>query len=123
MPKSSKRARKALDKRRRTYVRLIGEIHHALNQALVEENALRQLTITKMAEILGHDKSFVSKKMSGMSNMTLETLADLAFALNRPVRVALPSRAAKLGSNHVDPRPETSSAEKSADNNATTLAI
>ena len=78
--------------RRRTYARLIGEIQHALNEALTDEYKARGLTRSHMAEILGKDKSFVTRKLSGNGNMTLETLADLAYALDRPVRVSLPTR-------------------------------
>lgn len=89
----------SVDKRRRTYVRLIGEISHSLNEALAEENARRQLTQTGMAEALQTNKSFVSRKMSGLSNMTLETLADLAFALDRIVKIQLVPRSLPAGSN------------------------
>ncbi len=88
-----------LGKRRRTYVRLIGEIRHALNQALAEENARRGLTRADIARLLGKNKSVITRKLTGTSNMTLETLADLAFALDRPVKVELPSRHAAVGSN------------------------
>ena len=88
-----------LDKRRRTYVRLIGDINHALNQALEEEHEQRGLTQSGMAEFLDTDKSFVCRKMNGTSNMTLETFADLAYALNRAVKVELLSRTAQLGAN------------------------
>ncbi|EGX99741.1 XRE family transcriptional regulator [Nitrospirillum viridazoti Y2] len=79
-------------KRKRTYLHLLADIRHALNEALTEEAAARHLTQAEIARELGKSKSFVSRKLSGMSNMTLETLADLAFALDRPVRVTLPSR-------------------------------
>jgi len=91
-----------LDKRRRTFVRLIGEIHHALNQALSEEKESRGLNKTKIARLLGLDRSAISKKFDGRHNMTLESLADLAFALDRPVKVSLPAREKSAGSN----RPE-----------------
>lgn len=94
-----------LDKRRRTYVRLIGEIRHALNQALVEENARRGLTRAEIARILGKNKSVITRKLTGTSNMTLETLADLAYALDRPVQVQLPSRHAATGSNQANVPP------------------
>ena len=81
-----------VDKRRLSYTRLIGEITHALNQALTEENAERKLTRAKMADILDVDRATITKLLSGTRNMRLETLADLAYALNRPVRVSLPSR-------------------------------
>lgn len=114
-------SRKApLNKRRRTYVRLIGEINHVLNEALAQEFERRQLTMTKMGEIIDRDKSFVSKKMNGTTNMTLETLADLAYALNRPVKVTLPSREPVSGANHKinEAQPQTSAVT----NGATALA-
>jgi transcriptional regulator with XRE-family HTH domain len=82
---------------------MIGEIRNALHAALEEEHDIRGLTQSQMAVALGVDKSFVSRKMNGTSNMTLETLADLAFALNRPVKVELPSRAPEQGSNRRPP--------------------
>ncbi|AUN33297.1 helix-turn-helix transcriptional regulator [Niveispirillum cyanobacteriorum] len=91
--------RSKIDKRRQTYIRLLGEIAHALNKALEEEHAQRGLTQADIARVLGKQKSFVSRKLSGDTNMTLETLADLAYALNRPVRVTLPSREPAVGQN------------------------
>lgn len=88
-----------IDKRRRTYVRLIGEIHEALNQALAEEHQTRGLTKADIARLLGKNRAFVTRKLNGSSNMTLETLADLAYALNRPVRLSLPERVIGAGSN------------------------
>lgn len=100
-----------LHPRRRSYVRLIGEIQHALNHALCEEHQIRGLTKAQIAAVIGKDKSFVTRKLSGTGNMTLETLADLAYALNRPVKVVLPSRTAPSNSNSVrknPPKPEAS---------------
>jgi len=81
-----------IDPRQLTYVRLIGEISHALNQALTEESQSRGLTLQQMSDTLGKHKSVVSRLMAGERNITLKSLADLAFALNRPVRISLPPR-------------------------------
>ncbi|MGQ3047809.1 MAG: helix-turn-helix transcriptional regulator [Niveispirillum sp.] len=89
-----------IDKRRQTYIRLLSEIAHALNQALDEEHVRRGLTQADIARTLGKEKSFVSRKLSGDTNMTLETLADLAYALDRPVHVSLPSREPVAGTNY-----------------------
>lgn len=94
-----KSSKSGLDKRARTYARMIASIRHELNQALTEEYEKRGLTQAKIAEILGKDKGFISRKLNGAANMTLETLADLAFALDRPVRVSLPDRDAMGGGN------------------------
>lgn len=96
-----------LDKRRRVYVRRVGEIHHALNQALNEEHEKRGLTKTEIGRILGLGRSAIGKKLDGRHNMTLETLADLAFALDRPVKIALPERtASRLPSESAESLPE-----------------
>ncbi|EWY39261.1 XRE family transcriptional regulator [Skermanella stibiiresistens SB22] len=81
-----------IDKRYYAYLRLVSDIKHALTQALAEEHAERGLTMADMARVLDVDRSHISRKLSGETNMTLETLADLAYALGRPVRVSLPPR-------------------------------
>jgi transcriptional regulator with XRE-family HTH domain len=90
-----------VDKRRRTYSRLLGEIHHALNAALNEEKVKRGLNMTKIGKLLGLGRSAISKKFDGRHNMTLETLADLAFALDRPVKIFLPERSSIELTNHL----------------------
>lgn len=82
----------AIDPRRRLFVHLLGDIRHALNQALTEEHKDRGLTQADIGRVLGKNRSFVSRKLSGASNMTLETLADLAYALGRGVTITLPLR-------------------------------
>lgn len=90
----------SVDKRRRTYVRLIGEIQHALQTAFAEEAEGRNLTRTAMADALGVNKSFVTRKLNGTSNMTLETLADFAYALDRAIKISLVSRSPGAGANY-----------------------
>jgi len=97
-----------LSKRRRTYIRMLGEIQHALLEALDEESRDRGLTRAEMARVIGKNKSFVTRKLSGDSNMTLQSLADLAFSLDRPVKVSLPSRHAQAGSNRTVASPASS---------------
>lgn len=97
-----------LSKRRRTYIRMLGEIQHVLLEALEEESRDRGLTRAEMARSIGKNKSFVTRKLSGDSNMTLQSLADLAFSLDRPVKVNLPSRHAQISSNRTVANPATS---------------
>jgi hypothetical protein len=114
------------DPRRRTYVRLIGEIQRALNSALEEEDAKRGLTQRNIADTLGKNKSVVSRLLSGKKNMTLESLADLAYALNRPVKVSLPARDFPPGSNRtafVSPLPLTSTPPPVKMANDSTLTV
>ena len=109
-----------IDKRRRTYARLLGEIQHALLEALDEEYRDRGLTRAEIARLIGRDKSFVTRKLTGESNMTLQSLADLAFALDRPVKVQLPSRGTAVGANDIRPPTTTSSETPRPDKDAGT---
>ncbi|UYN96677.1 MAG: helix-turn-helix transcriptional regulator [Enhydrobacter sp.] len=71
-----------------------------MNQALAEEKKKRDLTKTAIGKLLGLGRSAISKKFDGRHNFTLETLADLAFALDRSVKVTLAERPpARVGSN------------------------
>lgn len=81
-----------ISKRRRTFSRFLGQIQHALNQALDEEHVKRGLTRAEMASSIRRDKAFITKKLTGVSNMNLETLSDLAFSLDRDIRISLPER-------------------------------
>lgn len=85
--------------RRRTYVRLIGEIARALHTALLEEGKTKGLTQSAIAEKLGKNKSVISRLFAGSSNMTLESLADLAFAMDRSVHVSLTPQSRPQGAN------------------------
>lgn len=97
-----KSSRLKIDPRRRSYARLIGEISHALNTALDKENSRRGLTVSQIADLLGVNKSHISRKFAGTSNMTLETLADLAYALDRSVSISLMDRKQAPHTNHVE---------------------
>ena len=100
-------ARGPVTARRRAFVHLVEHLQHELLVAYEEERSRHGLTRSKMAELLGWDKGFLSRKLNIPANMTLETLADLAYALNRPVRIAMPSRDAMLrpGDNREAPPP------------------
>jgi transcriptional regulator with XRE-family HTH domain len=103
-----------LSKHRRSFVRLIGEIQRALLEALDEEHRSRGITRAEIARLIGRNKSFVTRKLNGESNMTLQTLAELAFALDRPIKIKLPSRVAASGSNRVMPQAITSEVPQAA---------
>lgn len=89
----------SIDKRRRVFVRLIGKLRHELNQALAEEHVANGMTQAQIAAILNCHKSFVSRVLNGTTNMTLQTVADFAFALDRAVDITLKPKTEKRGAN------------------------
>ncbi len=99
--------RTVITARRRSFVRLVEHLQQELLTAYEEERVRHRLTRKKMADLLGCDKQALARHLNITSNMTLETLADLAYALNRPVRISLPSRDAMLrpGDNRRAPPP------------------
>jgi transcriptional regulator with XRE-family HTH domain len=78
---------------------LVGDVRDELLTALAEERERRNLTRARVAALIGKDKGFVSRKLNGIGNMTLRTLADLAWALDRPIRIRLPNRMGLGGGN------------------------
>jgi hypothetical protein len=91
-----------LPKRRRVFVRFLGKIQNAILEALAEEHEKRGLTRAEIARILETDKASITKKLNGTRNMTIETIADFAFAMDREdVCISFPPRLAATDSNHV----------------------
>lgn len=82
----------SLDVRKRTYARLIGDVQHLLNVAMNEELTENGFTRADLARIIGKHRSFVTRKLNGTSNMTFETFAEFAGALNRRINIALEKR-------------------------------
>src|SRR4051794_14695851 len=74
--------------RRKAYLRLLGDVHTQLANAEDEEKrGPRRLTRTKMAAKLGCDKSTLTKKLKQTSNITLESLSEVADVLDHEVLV------------------------------------
>ena len=78
-------------KRRRIYEReaLAFEASELISRLMEEQ----QLSKTDLARLVGTSKSHVTQLLSGSRNMTVHTLADLAFALGHKVEIrSLPRR-------------------------------
>ena len=76
--------------------------------SLMEEQGISK---SKLAEITGKSRAFVTQVLSGSRNMTMHTLADLTFALGhrveldvRPVAVRQLRRAASAAHKHTSRR-------------------
>lgn len=61
----------------------------ATAETIWEEMERRNVTKAGLAEMLGKSKAFVTQILSGDRNMTLRTLADIAFALEVQVELRL----------------------------------
>lgn len=74
---------------RRSFLMLASDIHDGLASAFAEEQESRGLTKANVAETIGRHKSFVTRKLSAPSNMSIQTLAYLAHAMGRRIVIKL----------------------------------
>jgi DNA-binding XRE family transcriptional regulator len=91
----------APDRRKRVTGRFFARVRRELQKAFMEEKKERGLTQSQLARELGVDRAVVCRQLSGTSNLTLRTLADYAWAMNRDLIFAMPKHDA--GANHYMP--------------------
>ncbi len=90
-----------VDPRRKTFTRLISVIHRELAAALEREGRARNLTQSDVANTLGVNKSAISRRLSGTSNLTLKSISDLAWVLGHDVDFRLVSQRQNMaGANY-----------------------
>jgi ribosome-binding protein aMBF1 (putative translation factor) len=87
-----------IDARSRTAGRLIGRIRRELLKAITDEKRAG-LTQQELARRLESDRSSINRQLSGEAEITLRSLADLAWALNREITFELHPPGAASGQN------------------------
>jgi predicted XRE-type DNA-binding protein len=80
-------------------LQIAGSIEGQLRQAYAKCHEERGVTQSQIAEKVGIDRSAVHRRLSGRSNMTIETIADMVWALGHcmQVRIFDPSDASSNG--------------------------
>lgn len=78
-----------IDPKEEVATRLIADVGDKLQAAFSEEKDRRRMTLRTLAERLEVDRSHVHRCLSGFNNMTLRTLAEVAWALDREVEVSI----------------------------------
>jgi transcriptional regulator with XRE-family HTH domain len=87
-----------IDARSRTAGRLIGRIRRELLRAITDEKR-GGLTQQELARRLESERSNINRQLSGEAEMTLRSLADLAWALDREITFELRPVEAASGQN------------------------
>ena len=65
--------------------RLVGQVRDELVRALAEKRSKDRVTQQGLAQKLGVHRSQINRQLSGEANLTLRSLADLAWAMNMDV--------------------------------------
>lgn len=79
-------------------VDFMGKNHKALLRAALEARAARGFTQKQVAELLGVNKSVISRALSGRSNLTERTIGELCWALGYEPKLVL-TELSKVGAN------------------------
>lgn len=87
----------------RVYAKLTADVAREMHRALGQEQRGQGVTKSKLAELVGRDKAFVTRSMSG-GNLTLRTVAALFSALGYELEVAAHRIDAPPGSKTNGPR-------------------
>ncbi|CAA7627015.1 helix-turn-helix domain-containing protein [Magnetospirillum sp. UT-4] len=73
-----------LDPRKTKAAQFVAKVRRELQQALAEEEK-HGLTKSRIAEKLGIHRSAITRRLQGTENLTLHSLSDLAWAMNRDI--------------------------------------
>jgi len=85
--------------RARNAGRFIGRVQSELLRALAEKKMLRKFSQQSLARKLQVHRSLINRQLSGEANLTLRSLADLAWALDMEITIELKDPMVEAGSN------------------------
>jgi transcriptional regulator with XRE-family HTH domain len=86
--------------RGRAASRLIGDVRSDLIRTILREKLATGLTQQKLAKKLGLSRSKLNRSLMGKEELTLRSVSDLAWALDKEVVFELREPSASPGQNH-----------------------
>ena len=86
--------------RARKVSRFIAHVRSELQRVLVEEKSTRKITQQSIAEKLGVNRSVINRQLMGEENLTLRSIAELAWALDWELEFQLTKPEVKKGDNY-----------------------
>lgn len=89
--------------RRALYLRLAGQIEGQLREAYHRRFNAGELNQSSLAAKLGVSRSVVNRRLNGQTNMTIETIAEMAWALGLEIDVTIRDRAVAQDTPRLQP--------------------
>ncbi len=86
-------SRPRADARRTTYLRLAGQVESQLREAYQRRYDAGEINQSSLAAKLGVGRSVVHRRLNGQTNMTIETIAEMAWALDLDIDMRFADRA------------------------------
>ena len=81
--------RTKLTDRRRVYLSLASQIESQLREAYDLRYREKKATQTSLADKLDINRSAIHRRLAGRTNMTIETIADMVWALGHRIKVSI----------------------------------
>jgi DNA-binding phage protein len=97
-------SRRKPDQRRAMFLSLAGQIEGQLREAYARKYDAGRLNQSSVADKLGINRSAVHHRLTGRTNMTIETIADMVWALEHDIVVQIFDPHDNLG-GRLDDRP------------------
>lgn len=102
-----------IDPKKRAAGRFIGTVRKALILAAIEEKEKNGLTQQKVAQCLGVNRSVINRMLRGEENLTLRSVAELAWAMGWEPDFRLSPKAADRGNSPSELAPHQSITQSS----------
>lgn len=100
-------SRPTVDNRKEVYLALVNSVEGQLRDAYADRHERGLDNQSTIARKLGVGRSVVNRRLSGRGNLTLETIADMVWALGQCINVDIfdpsstPSNSARVVSEHM----------------------
>lgn len=88
-----------VNNRRGMFLGLTSSVASQLREAFADRRQNHKETQEDIAALLGVNRSVVNRRLRAGSNLTLETIADMAWALGRGVKIDIYDPAEMIGCN------------------------
>lgn len=92
--------RTKISSRRQTFLLLAAQIERQLRDAYDRAFRAGDVTQASVAAKLGIDRSAVNRRLTGRTNMTIETIADMVWALDQAIKVEIFDPTTLVGLNY-----------------------
>lgn len=88
-----------IEPHKRAAGRFIGNVRRGLQKAYADEKKKSGLKQTDIARALGVHRSVINRELTGLKDMTLGRVAELAFLLGRKAVISFPEITSSAGQN------------------------
>jgi DNA-binding phage protein len=96
-------SRRTTDPRRLAFLNLAAQIETQLRDAFERQHENGKVSQSDLSKKLGVNRSAIHRRLMGQANMTIETIADMVWALDLAINVSIYDPASEPADNSLAP--------------------